>query len=413
MRYAWLLVVAVSSGAEPRKTALPPLPDTDLPYRQQPIDYFGNEAADRVAQLAAELQAGTRTLAHEETQGYLRAFLEAVEVPLASQTLVFSKSSANVRLISPSNPRAIYFNNDVYVGWIPGSSVLEISAVDPQKGALFYTLNQDSAAPPKLTRQESCLLCHASTTSLKVPGHLVRSFTTDRQGRMTSGYSRITQDTPFENRWGGWYVTGTHGRLQHMGNLVGNDAVARHRREPAFGGNVVDLTDRFDVSRYLSPHSDIVALLILDHQVHLHNLFTRVNHETRLGRPSQAEELLLRYLLFADAPPLPAPVKGTPTFAEWFQAQGPRDGGGRSLRELDLTERVPRYRLSHLISSPAFLGLPTEPRGRIYRRLWEILTGADQSDLFAYLPAAERKAILEILLATQPELPDYWRIPTP
>jgi len=381
--------------------------DVTFPYGAPPIDYFGAETDDPVARLMRRLDAGETRLDRDPQFGYLPGVLEALGISTRSQVLVFSKSSANVRLISPKTPRAIYFNDDVYVGWIPEISALEISAVDPHKGGIFYSLPQ-ADGKPQFRREESCLLCHASSGSLKVPGHLLRSFTTDLNGQMLSGYSRISHDTPFANRWGGWYVTGTHGTLSHMGNLVGEEAVQRHQREPAFGGNITDLAPFFDLSRYPSPHSDIVALMLLDHQVQLHNLLARYHYESRLGRSETVLEALVRYLLFVEAAPLEGPVRGTSGFAEWFQKQGPQDRQGRSLRQLDLKTRLPKYRLSYLIYSRAFDGLPAEAKARLYRRLREVLSGKDESPAFDAIPADERRAILEIVRETKDDLPDEW-----
>src|SRR5262249_45899929 len=149
-----------------------------------------------------------------------QSLLDALEVPVASQMLVFAKNSVNARLISPANPRALYFNDEVSVGWVPGAPAIEVAAVDPHKGAIFYTLKQDSTKATVLAREESCLLCHASSHALDIPGPLVRSFLTDSQGNPTRGYSRVSHDTPFPQRWGGWYVSGDTGSLPHLGNLV-------------------------------------------------------------------------------------------------------------------------------------------------------------------------------------------------
>jgi hypothetical protein len=410
----WVVMAGVA-GAEPvaaqsseRDSAAPAPNDDPISYGQKPIDYASPETTDPVAKLSQRIEADEVKLASRPGQGYLLDLLQTLTVPVESQVLVFSKSSANVRLVSPKTPRAIYFSDDVYVGWIPETGALEISAVDPQKGAIFYTLSQADAHRPRLQREESCLLCHASTSALRVPGHLVRSFTTDDDGQLKSGYSRITHDSPLAQRWGGWYVTGTHGTQTHSGNLIGESQAARHKTDPALGGNVTDLKGFFDVSRYPSPHSDIVALLVLDHQAHLHNLITRFHYETRLEHRSTVLESLVRYLLFADAARWEAPIQGTSGFAERFQKRGPFDRRGRSLRELDLQTRLPKYRLSYLIYSQSIEELPEAGKSALYHRLWEILSGRDQTPPFQDFPAAERQAILEILRETKSNLPEEW-----
>lgn len=379
-----------------------------FPFRNPPIDYFGETADSPVADLAAKLDAGTTQLEFLPQHGYLPAVLQALKIPVESQVLVYSKTSVHARLITPRTPRAIYFNDDVYVGWVPGIPELEIATVDLRKGAMFYSLKQSNQRQARLQREQSCLLCHVSSHTLRVPGHLVRSFLTDKKGMPLTGYPQISHNSPTERRWGGWYVTGTATGLFHLGNLTTAEAQSQHHTDPAVGGNVVDLRPYFDVSQYLSPQSDIVALLVLDHQLHLHNLVTRVNYEHQLGREDNSEEDLLRYLLFVDEAPLAGPIRGTSAYRQWFEKQGPRDSQGRSLRTLDLDTRLLKYRCSYLIGSPAFLALPAPVKDRLYRRLWEVLSGSDTSPDFQNFPADERQAIVEILRDTQPDLPEYW-----
>ncbi len=425
------LIVAVCSLWSATALAQPP-DEGKLPYRRQPIDYFGAAADDPVARLQARLENGEARLEFREGQGYLPALLDVLKVPASSQMLVFAKNSVNARIIAPENPRALYFNDEVYVGWVPGAPALEISAVDPQKGALFYTLLQQADQPAKLVREESCLLCHASTHALQVPGHLLRSFLTDPQGNPTQGYSQITHDSPLAQRWGGWYVTGDFGALAHRGNLTTAVALEEHARRPDGPGHSVELIKRFDIARYPAAQSDVVALLVHDHQLHLHNLLTRVNYEERLQLSNNSpkptdkndessgstgdeltrhEEKLVRYLLFVDAPAFDNPILGTSSFESWFPKQGPRDKQGRSLREFDLETRLFRFRCSYLIHSPAFDGLPGPVKERVYRRLWEVLSRDAPPEPYDRLPRSERRAIVEILRETKPGLPEYWMAP--
>jgi hypothetical protein len=105
---------------------------------------------------------------------------------------------------------------------------------------------------------------------------------------------------------------------------------------------------------------------------------------------------------------LTEPVRGVSGFSEVFASSGPRDRKGRSLRDLDLKTRLLRYPCSYLIYSEPFDQLPEVARERLYRRLWEVLTGRDNTAKFASLSAKDRKAILEILQDTKKGLPDYW-----
>lgn len=395
-----------------------------LPFRQPPVDYFGPAVEDPVARLAARLEAGEARLEFREGTGYLTALLDALGVPVSSQMLVFAKNSVNARLISPENPRALYFNDEIYVGWVPGAPALEISAVDPHKGGIFYTLRQTSDRPAKLVREESCLLCHASASALSVPGHLARSFLTDPRGTPTEGQSRINHDTPYAGRWGGWYVTGDSGALAHQGNLASAAALGAYRRDPTAPGQPALLERRFEVTKYPAPHSDVVALLVHDHQLHLHNLLARMNFEERLERKSapaslaadeeatpgltETEERFVRYLLFVDAPPLPNKVRGGSAFETGFAEQGPRDREGRSLRQFDLETRLFRFRCSYLIYSRAFDALPAATRGRVLHRLKSVLRRSAPPEPYDSLPASERAAIFEILRQTKENLPPDW-----
>lgn len=379
-----------------------------FPYRQPPVDYFGDELKDPVSKLKQQIDRGEMTLEFEKGTGYLRPFLKALDVPLESQMLVFAKNSVNARIISPENPRALYFNDTVYVGFVPGAPFLEISAVDPAKGAIFYALPQESAGPARLEREESCLLCHASKNSLNVPGHLVRSFLTDPQGNPTRGHSRINHETPLGDRWGGWYVTGDFGDQPHLGNLSTAADLAEHERHREGPGRPVNLKQRIDASKYPTVHSDIVALLVHDHQTHVHNLLTCVNYEHQFQKEKTAEEELVRFLLFAGEPALEHPILGSSAYEAWFAKQGPYDNRGRSLRQFDLETRLFKYRLSYLIYSAAFDSLPEPVKSRLYRRVWEVLSSVDAPEPYDKLPRAERQAIIEIVRETKGDLPAYW-----
>lgn len=406
-----------------------------LEFEAAPINYDSAPASDRVAQLQQLLDRGELTLAYDDAHGYLRAVLEAMDVPISSQMLVFSKTSFQQRRITPRRPRAVYFNDDVYVGWVQGGDVVEISAADPQLGAVFYTLSQQPSDAPKFVRDRGqCITCHASSRTAGVPGHLVRSVYSDRSGQPFFGSGTFTTDhrSPFKERWGGWYVTGTHGQQRHMGNVVAQDRERPEQLDVEDGANVTALNDRLDLAPYLSAHSDITALMVLEHQTRMHNLITRANFETRsalyydeimnraMDRPSDhrsdsarrriesAVDKMVEYMLFCDEFQLTEAVTGTSEFAAEFADRGPRDSKGRSLRDLDMSKRLMEYPCSYLIYSDPFNELPKPAKEHAYRRLFEILNDADGNDDFAHLTTNDRQAILEILRETKPDLPAYW-----
>jgi hypothetical protein len=405
-------------------------------FEQPPINYGNTEANNAVAQLKQRLHTGQVKLQYDEHFGYLRSFLKALAIPESSQMLVFSKTSLQRNRISPRTPRALYFNDDIYVGYCQGGEVLEISTADPQLGTVFYTLEQKTQGPPNLRRRgETCLLCHGSSQTGGAPGHLVRSVLCDSDGLpiLSAGTYRTDHTSPLAQRWGGWYVTGTSGRQAHLGNLVCKDRHLMGAPDNTAGRNITDLSGRVDLADYPTRHSDIVAQLVLAHQTQAHNLITRASFQTRMALHAEAAlnkelkeppdhrwesttrriqsacEPLVKGLLFAGEAKLTGKVQGTATFAADFIKRGPRDGKGRSLRDLDLEQRLFKYPCSYLIYTPSFAALPPAARDFVYERLWVILHGNDPGRDFDFLTEADRRAILEILLATKTDLPDYWR----
>ena len=387
-----------------------------MPFEEDTIAYSKTPDSGPVARLQKRIDEGKVKLKHQAAYGYLLSVLDELKVPKSSQMLVFSKTSFQRERISPHNPRAVFFSDDVYIGYVPGSPMLEISAVDPKLGGVFYTLDQTASAKPRFARTDQCLECHASGKTMGVPGHLVRSFETDDSGvtDLKSGVSLVNHRTPLEERWGGWYVTGTHGDQTHRGNLMGAEAFDRQKREPNYLGNLTNLSQFFDVSTVPTPHSDIVALMVLEHQVHMHNYLARLNQAARImllqyGHVRYLEnavDAFLQYLLFTEEAPLNARVNGTSSFAQEFAAVGPKDSKGRSFRDFDLRTRLFKYPCSYLIYSEAFDELPGALKDTIYKRLFEILTGKGKDS--ESLQPQTRLAILEILRETKPGLPACW-----
>ncbi len=390
------------------------------PYEDDPINYSTTEASGPVVRLQRRLEQGEVKLKYDDEYGYLPAVLAELKVPLSSQLLVFSKTSLHRDLISPKNPRAIFFNDTVYVGWVRGAPQLEISSADPKLGGVFHLLDQNESPKPRLVRNNSCLECHVSPKTMGAPGHLVRSFATDEQGfpEEVTGNVRVSHNTPYAERRGGWYVTGDFGRGTHLGNLIGEPDFARHRKDPAFRSNLADLSLLLGAAKFPRPTSDVVAMMVLEHQVHMHNFMTRVNYEARISLLEYGHlnylkaivESFLKYLLFTEEASLAGPVHGGSAFRQEFESLGPQDSQGRSLRQFDLETRLFKYPCSFLIYSESFDNLPPKMRSLIYRRLWAILTGADTGEAFEKIPAEQKRAILEILIATKTGLPDYWKL---
>jgi hypothetical protein len=387
------------------------------------IDYRTSALADPITALQRQMTAGSVSLEFDAApHGFLKSLLTTLNVPVESQILLFSKTGIQHPFTSPANPRALYFNDRVVVGYIPGAPVLEVAAHDPTQGVIFQTLPQDPGLPPRdaqtaspgprlgnaprFARPDRCLTCHLSANSLGVPGILVRSMFTDVTGRTRPqlGSAIVDHRTPLEQRWGGWYVTGSHGSARHMGNAMVTASMERGEDAISTATLNRDTLPGVSTAAYPLATSDIVALMVFDHQGHAMNLATRLGWETRVaaadgGADFSRGDLLelvndaANYLLFVDEPPLPSPVRGVSKFAEVFSAAGVRDRQGRSLRELDLQTRLFRYRCSYMIYAPAFAALPADARAALYRRMREILTARGDA------------AIMEILDETLPGWP--------
>ena len=400
--------------------------ESDIEYGV--MRYSTTTRTDPIATLATDNNSGLKF--HAE-RGYLDALLESLQISPASQLLVFSRTSLNIANITPKTPRVIYFNDTTYVAMVPGSGVLEIASMDPHLGPVFYTLEQKEQSKPRFEQQtDQCLRCHDSysMTGGGVPRFILGSGYTGANGNLVSHEGWILTDTstPLESRWGGWYVTGKHGKQVHLGNIAVNDPADLFQMESLRIGNITSLETLLNTDPYLAKTSDIVALMVIEHQVEVQNLITRVNYDIRSALDANPELLaesgqdinkipdavarlindisapLVGALLMVDEEPLTDTLEGAAAYAEWFTGLGPFDNQGRSLREFDLKTRLFRYPLSYLIYSPAFDNLPDLVKQHIYQRLAMILGNKDK-DEFTHLTTADRTAILAILNETKPE----------
>jgi hypothetical protein len=405
-------------------------------YEEDPINYSKTEPSNPVTELQRRIDAARASLAFEGEQGYLKSLLKSLEIPITSQVMTFAKTSLQAHHISPSTPRALYFNDDIHVGYVQ-EGMIEIAVSDPRLGMAFYTLEQVNSERPRFQHTLNCLTCHGAARTRNVPGLQIRSVFPDPKGQPVIAASSLRTDhsSPFEKRWGGWYVTGRHGTQQHLGNFLLSDGRKPKAIDNSAGQNVTDLSSRLETSRYLSPHSDLVALLVLEHQTDAHNLLTLASFETRHAlhlrglqrqdpnsaaedveksaqdRIAKSGEALVRYLLFSGEARLTGPVEGTSDFARDFASRGPFDGQGRSLRQFDLTRRIFKYPCSYLIYSNAFDSLPIETRQYVFRRFRQVLSAEDATPEFDHLSRLDRQAILEILQATKPEFAALLRNP--
>jgi hypothetical protein len=416
------LVGSIAAGVIVGLAASPPqLSDVSADLVREPaLEYFTAPTNDAVARLKGDLQRGAAQLAFDDTQGYLPSILEALHLPSESQLLIFSKTSVQSRFINPRNPRALYFNDAVTVGYIPGADYLEFAAEDPRQGVIFYTLDQRRADQPAIERRDFCLSCHYANATLDVPGLLVRSVAATATGSTAPRLANFVSDhrSPFDERWAGHYVTGRSGTLKHLGNATyassgdPNSVTAGERL------NVQSVSERFDAGRYASPHSDIVALLVFEHQMRMTNLLTRIGWDARVALQAGRQDApaivagaaaeVVDYLLFVDETPLTDKITGTSEFAQKFSAAGPADHNGRSLRQPDLSTRLLRFPCSYMIYSDVFDALPVQARDAIFRRLWDVLSARETGSRYARLSLADRRAVVDILRDTKHNLPEYF-----
>jgi hypothetical protein len=377
---------------------------------------------DPVALLQKRMERGEVKLDYStDSWGYLPSLLKHLDLNVDSQILVFSKTSFQLSKISPKTPRALFFNDSVAVGAVQDGNVFEFTSLDPSQGIIFYTMDTQKLENPRFERRFSeCLNCHGPAKGLVVSSvYPAADGTPFVTGTFFEG---IDHRTPIENRWGGWYVSGTHGSVHHLGNAFASDSDHPFDMDQEGTQNLTTLTSKIDTAKYLTSTSDIVALMTIEHQTRMTNLITGVSQQFRRASGNgtlesskdsldRAVDQMVEYMLFVDEAPLREPIEGVSTFTSTFPQRGPRDMQRRSLRDFDLRRRLFRYPLSYMIYSQIFDALPAAARERVYRRLYDLLSGRDQNPRFAHLSDGDRRAILEILRDTKQGLPDYWDSP--
>jgi hypothetical protein len=395
-----------------------------IPYDHAAIQYPTGATSDAIDRLQQKINSGVAKLTYDPKFGYLPSLLKNLGINIDSQMLVFSKTSFQAPKITPEHPRALYFNDNAAVGYVPDGDVFELIGTDPKQGVVFYTLDRDKADKPEFIRRtDQCISCHLIPGTLNVPGLLATSVIPGPDGspRFAAAAVIVDSRTPLDQRWGGWYVTGTAGGLQHRGNAVAPNPDQPDALDLRGTQNLTSLPAKVDRSVYPADTSDLVALMTLEHQTRVTDLITRLGWETRIAmadgklkeshdRLGFVENELVAYMLFADEAKMLDPMAGVSTFTKTFPERGPRDKKGRSLRDFDLKTRLFRYPLSYMIYDPSFDALPDVAKQQVYQKLFDVLTGKNTSARFARLSAQDREAILDILRDTKPDLPPYWRV---
>ena len=387
------------------------------------IAYSTGPVLNVVSVLNERILAGDVELTFQGRSGYLESVLNALDVPIQSQTTVFSKTSRQAQEITSQNPRAIFFADTVAVGWVRDAEELEVAVQDQRQGAVFYSLSQAPMEQPQFVRTDRCLACHLSWDTLGVPGFQVLSvapLSPDPTAYATGFVS--DHRSPLTERWGGWYVTGDVGSTVHMGNVEVTDVEDPDATRGLVPPRMDSLVGAFDLDGYPSEYSDVVALMVLEHQAGMTNLITRLGWEARrvefresasddqrLDFVTESALQLVDYMLFVDESPLPTKIVGSSGFTDYFSALEPRDSFGRSLRELDLERRLFRYPCSYMIYTDAFDALPKTAKSAVYARLWSVLSGQEPDAVYSRLSKEDRQAVVEILRDTKSDLPEYFK----
>jgi hypothetical protein len=402
-------------------------------YENPPIAYSRTTPEDAITRLQNRLAETGMPDADDEKE-ILRLLLAELDVPISSQLLVFSRTSLQRDRISPTNPRAIYYSDTCYVGWVPGG-LIEITAIDPQLGPTFYAIDPRKPARTrglKFERDSDCLRCHGGHFIRGIPGVFARSVFPDSTGEpiFKFGSTLVDYRTPFEKRWGGWYVTGEHGRTQHRGNIIATEADNQVVFPTADGANVTDLSPYFDTDRYLAPTSDIVSFLVFEHQLAVQNAITKASMEARrmlhyqaglqkafdepiTNEPeydsvksvfSSVTREVVDALLSKDEAALPFGIKGIPEFDRDYASEALKSRDGKSLRDLTVRRHLYRYRCSPLIYSPMFQAMPAPLKKQIFETLADALHPDATDERYGYIKADERAEIFAILHDTLPDI---------
>ncbi|MCB1064835.1 MAG: hypothetical protein KDN20_18185 [Verrucomicrobiae bacterium] len=384
-------------------------------------DYWNRPLKDRFTQLKDDLENGKLPLDFSSEKAYVVSLLKALDIPVTSQMLVFSTTSLQLRMISPRNPRALYFNEDLFLGWVPGGKI-EIVSIDPEIGGIFYIFDINlNGRPPVAERSKRCMNCHSDDDTRQVPGIVIRSVVPGPSGGSLDSFRR--EDTghqiPFADRFGGWHLTGGETIEKHWGNVIGR----------LFQGDITTTPQppgqSFNWETYPVQSSDILPQLLHEHQAGFVNRVLEAGYRARFylreggGRLSnrvhidnlkKQADMLVKYLLFTDEAEFPkAGIAGDAAYASDFAAKRKPDGKGRSLRDFNMKDRIFEYRCSYMIYSDLFQALPEVFKNHVYRRLGEALDPqGGVADLSSHLSNAEKLAIREILRDTLADLPEGW-----
>ncbi len=375
--------------------------------------YWTRPLNDPFSKLIPDFESGKIQLDTQNQLTFVTSLLKALDIPASSQMLVFSTTSLQLSKISPRNPRALYFNEDLYLGYIPGGKI-EIISIDPQLGGIFYIFEiPRDQGTPQPQRAKRCMNCHADTDTRHVPGLVIKSVIPGPNGGSLNSFRReqTGHQIPLEDRFGGWHLTGADPIKKHWGNLIGQLSPAGLKKQ------IIQPGQLFDFNNYPLDRSDILPQLLHEHQVGFINRVVEAGYKYRayqdsdkgILNPAHSKELeritsdLTRYLLFADEANLPRGIQGDAQFKKDFRANRQTLASGESLKDLDLGRHLFKYRCSYMIYSNAFQGLPKKFKQQIYQKLAKALSTDKPDPNYSYLPSAEKRIIKKLLQTTLPK----------
>jgi hypothetical protein len=391
--------------------------EAKLDYKAPPHNYWERPPQDAVTAALKKIENGELKVDTSNDRAFVSSLLGALKVPVSSQLLVYSATSMQSGIINPRNPRALYFNDEIYVGFVPGGLV-EIMGVDPELGGVFYIFDKPQPGQlPRTDRSTRCFNCHAGSATMRIPGLLAESVAPIISGASYENYRRDEQghQIPLADRFGGWHVTSAKPFGETKANIFA--------RSDGSGVKIVKVKpgEMWDIEKHLLPSSDILPHLIHEHQIGFDN---QVIHAAYIAReigdkgrtPTLADDkrlnekasALVRYILFADEAKLPpSGIVGDEQYAKDFLSNKKASGSGLSLKDLDLKTRMFKHRCSYMLYTPQWQKLPALIKNRVYAGMKLALSGKDRN--YAYLSAQERLAIVSILRETLPDLPADWR----
>lgn len=402
---------------------LSPSPLKAVPQRfeKAPHDYWKHPLKDnfslwleKVAKGEAEVPGGNEI---EVMRGYFKIF----GVPESSQMFVYSATSRQ-RVISPYRPRALYFSDDLYIGYVSGGRI-EVASVDPEVGPVFRIFDfprGGAKATINVDRSDRCMQCHAGHDNNQLPKLVIDSVIVNDAGGSLETWRTVKfgHDVPLAERFGGWHLTGGIRLPNNHANQIGKLREGKLDIRENLAGTL------FRLENFPLPTSEALPMLLLDHQAGFVNLLTEAVYKVRELTapdhgpltPADEKELdlhaagIVSYLLFQKEAKLPPTgVTGDPAYLKAFAENRRATADGLSLKDFDLKTRLFRHRCSYMIYTDQWAKLPPLVKDRCWKYLQRLLAEGGNG-VASWIPGTERTAIRRILKATLPaEVPADWK----